>query len=246
MVARYAESGRPLGADQEAALRGVLTSGAQVEVLTAAAGTGKSFVVGAIADAWTSQHDPDVEPGRVFGLAPYQNAAEVLAGEGLATKNVAAWLATQGRLDRARPGVAATGPNGDDEAWRLRRGDLVVVDEAGTAETPAVVEVRRRCEAAGAKLLLVGDTEAADRDRPGRRAGRPRARTASPTSSPRSAGSATTGKGPRRCGCATATRTCSPSTASTAGSSTPAPPSRPRPPRRGRGWPTPSTAASRC
>ena len=50
-------------------MRGVLTSGAQVEVLTAAAGTGKSFVVGAIADTWTSQHDPDVEPGRVFGLA---------------------------------------------------------------------------------------------------------------------------------------------------------------------------------
>ncbi|MDN5854992.1 MAG: relaxase domain-containing protein, partial [Actinomycetia bacterium] len=69
VVARYAESGRSLGADQEAALRGVLTSGAQIEVLTAAAGTGKSFVVGAIADAWTTRHDPDTEPGRVFGLA---------------------------------------------------------------------------------------------------------------------------------------------------------------------------------
>ncbi|WP_300008269.1 MobF family relaxase [Pseudonocardia sp.] len=156
---RFAESGTRLGPDQEAALRGVLTSGAQVEVLTAAAGTGKSFVVGAIAGTWTDpEGDPDVElPRRVFGLAPYQNAAEVLAGEGLATKNVRAWLATQNRIDRTRPGQHATGPTGDDEAWRLRRGDLVVVDEAGTAETGDLVAVHARCQSAGAKLLLVGD-----------------------------------------------------------------------------------------
>ena len=93
----------------------------------------------------------------MFGLAPYQNAAEVLAGEGLATKNVAAWLATQSRIDRARPGQAATGPNGDDEEWRLRADDLVLVDEAGTAETGDLLAIWRRCSASGAKLLLVGD-----------------------------------------------------------------------------------------
>ncbi len=153
-MARFAESGVTLGVDQEAALRGVLGSGARVEVLTAAAGTGKSFVVGAIADSWT---DPDSGgvPRRVFGLAPYQNAAEVLAGEGLATKNVAAWLATQNRLDRARR--PPRGPNGDDEQWRLRANDLVVVDEAGTAETGDLLAIWRRCAAVGAKLLLVGD-----------------------------------------------------------------------------------------
>ena len=167
VTARFATSGMTLGADQEAALRGVLTSGAQVEVLTAAAGTGKSFVVGAIADSWTNpppvtpdaQPDPD-DPAlsrRVFGLAPYQVAADVLAGEGLASKNIRAWLATQGRLDRARPGVPATGPNGDDEAWRLRRDDLVVIDEAGTAETGDLLAIYERCAAVGAKLLLVGD-----------------------------------------------------------------------------------------
>ncbi|WP_298797136.1 MobF family relaxase [Pseudonocardia sp. 73-21] len=155
VCARFADSGMRLGPDQEAALRGVLTSGAQVEVITAAAGTGKSFVVGAIADTWT---DPDEElPRRVFGLAPYQNAAEVLAGEGLPAKNVRAWLATQGRIDRTRPGQTAVGPNGDDEAWRLRPGDMVVVDETGTAETGDLVAIRARCRAAGVKLLLVGD-----------------------------------------------------------------------------------------
>ena len=161
VCARFAESGIRLGPDQEAALRGVLTSGAQVEVLIAAAGTGKSFVVGAIADTWTTPADPDDPedgaPRRVFGLAPYQNAAEVLAGEGLPAKNVRAWLATQGRIDRTRPGQNATGPNGDDEAWRLRDGDLVLVDEAGTAETGDLVAIHARCQQAGAKLLLVGD-----------------------------------------------------------------------------------------
>lgn len=151
VCARYAESGVTLGADQDAALRGVLSSGAQVEVLTAAAGTGKSFVVGAIADSWTATGEG--APRRVFGLAPYQNAAEVLAGEGLDAKNVRAWLATQARLGRG----PSSGPNGDDERWRLRADDLVVVDEAGTAETGDLVAIRERCAAAGAKLLLVGD-----------------------------------------------------------------------------------------
>ncbi|MGD9525311.1 MobF family relaxase [Pseudonocardia sp.] len=150
LAARFAESGVTLGADQAAALRGVLTSGARVEVLLAAAGTGKSFVVGAIADSWTHTGDPDALPRRVFGLAPYQVAADVLAGEGLTTKNVAAWLAAQRRLDH---------PSGrsEDERWRLRSGDLVVVDEAGTATTTDLVEIGQRCRDAGAKLLLAGD-----------------------------------------------------------------------------------------
>ena len=162
-IARFAESGAALGVDQAAALRGVLTSGARVEVIVAAAGTGKSFVVGAIADAWTNPPNPTTpspaEPGEsgrhVFGLAPYQNAAEVLAAEGLRTKNVAAWLGTQNRLDRAEPGRPPAAI--EDEAWRLRSGDLVVLDEAGTLDTPDLLAILDRCATSGAKLLLVGD-----------------------------------------------------------------------------------------
>ena len=47
------ESGIELGVDQAAAVHGVLTSGARVETLVGPAGTGKSFVVGAIARGWT-------------------------------------------------------------------------------------------------------------------------------------------------------------------------------------------------
>ncbi|WP_226353758.1 AAA family ATPase [Pseudonocardia sp. ICBG601] len=144
-MARFAESGRELGADQAAAVRGVLTSGARLEVLQAAAGTGKSFVVGALADAWT-EHG-----GRVFGLAPSENAAQVLAEDGVTAANLARWLATQQRLDG--PGQPADA----DAGWALRDGDLLVVDEAGMASTTQLAQVQQRAAAAGAKLLLVGD-----------------------------------------------------------------------------------------
>jgi len=144
---RFATSGRTLGVDQAAALRGVLTSGAQVEVISAAPGTGKSFVVGALAEAWAG-----VEERRVFGLTPSQVAAGVLAEEGVtAATNTAAWLGAQGRLTRGGPVDAA------DEAWRLRAGDLVVVDEANMASTDHLAAVQARCAEVGAKLLLVGD-----------------------------------------------------------------------------------------
>ena len=160
-VEMLAEAGIELGADQAAAVRGVLTSGARVECLVGPAGTGKSFVVGALAKAW---QDPDLwaddaaepatneqlPPRRVFGLASSQIATEVLAGEGVAARNIARSLATQNRLDAGRAG-------GDDHAWQLRAGDLVVVDESAMADTAALAAIHQRVSEAGAKLLLVGD-----------------------------------------------------------------------------------------
>jgi conjugative relaxase-like TrwC/TraI family protein len=143
-------AGVDLGADQGAAVRGVLTSGARVESLIGPAGTGKSFVVGALAKAWA---DPSLWAGaqqRVFGLATSQRAAGVLVDEGLTATNTARWLATQDRL--------AAGRGGDEDTpWSLRRGDLVVVDESSMADTAQLAAVYRRVEAAGGKLLLVGD-----------------------------------------------------------------------------------------
>ncbi|WP_214364959.1 MobF family relaxase [Pseudonocardia sp. H11422] len=133
VIVRFAESGHELGADQAAAVRGVLTSGARVEVLAAAAGTGKTFTVGALTEAWQ-------ETGRrVLGLAPSQVAADLLAAEGLTATNTARWLTNS---------VGEMVP---------RESDLVVVDEAGMTSTGELAEIVRRCDAAGAKLLLVGD-----------------------------------------------------------------------------------------
>ncbi|GAA3242489.1 hypothetical protein GCM10017691_46620 [Pseudonocardia petroleophila] len=148
------ESGLELGVDQAAAVRGVLTSGARVESLVGPAGTGKSFVVGTLARAWT---DPELTGGpqrRVFGLATSQMATDVLAGEGLTTRNVARWLATQ---DRFTAGAAESRALDEDAPWRLREGDLVVVDESAMTDTPALAAIHRHAAAAGAKLLLVGD-----------------------------------------------------------------------------------------
>jgi hypothetical protein len=141
---RFAESGHALGADQRAVLIGVLTSGAGLESISAAAGAGKSFLTGAIAQAWQSTG------GRTFGMSAMEVATGVLREEGLAARNVSAWLTTQQRL------ADGHGVDGDD-AFRLRLGDLVVMDEAETVPTQQLAEVHRRCAEAGAKLLCVGD-----------------------------------------------------------------------------------------
>ena len=147
---QLAEGGIELGADQAAAVRGVLTSGARIESLVGPAGTGKSFVVGALAKAW---QDPDLWDGerrKVFGLATSQIATEVLAGEGLNARNVARWLATQQRLADGRA-------VDEDREWSLRAGDLVVVDESAMTDTADLAAIHEHVRDAGAKLLLVGD-----------------------------------------------------------------------------------------
>jgi len=154
-----AESGIELGPDQAAAVRGVLTSGARVETLVGPAGTGKSFIVGTIAQAWNDPAHaggPDSGVRRVFGLATSQIATEVLKAEGLDASNVAAWLAAQRRLS-AGAGSPGPRPIDADQAWRLRAGDLVVVDESAMTDTAALAAIHQHVDTAGAKLLLVGD-----------------------------------------------------------------------------------------
>jgi conjugative relaxase-like TrwC/TraI family protein len=149
-VTGLAEVGIELGVDQAAAVRGVLTSGANVESLVGPAGTGKSFVVGALAKAW---QDPDLWAGqqrRVIGLASSQVASDVLAGEGVAARNIAQWLGVQHRIGQGRA-------SDDDREWQLRSGDLVVVDESAMANTADLAQIHRHVTAAGAKLLLTGD-----------------------------------------------------------------------------------------
>ncbi|MCO7192558.1 ATP-dependent RecD-like DNA helicase [Pseudonocardia sp. McavD-2-B] len=149
-LARLDDEGVRLGTDQAAAVRGVLTSGARVETLVGPAGTGKSFVVGTLARAWT-----DRESGRrVFGLATSQVATNLLTGEGLTARNVTRWLSTQDRLAAAPAERRAVD---GDEGWRLRDGDLVVVDESAMTDTASLAAVHGHVAAAGAKLLLVGD-----------------------------------------------------------------------------------------
>jgi hypothetical protein len=149
-IERLAAAGLMLGDDQAAAVRGILTSGAKVETLVGPAGTGKSRVVGALAKAW---EDPDLWGGqrrRMVGLAASQVATEVLAADGVPAMNITRWLKTQQR-------IASGFATAEEEAWTLRKGDLVVVDESAMANTSDLAEIHDRCDTAGAMLLLVGD-----------------------------------------------------------------------------------------
>jgi hypothetical protein len=149
-LAGLAESGIVLGEDQAAAVRGVLGSGACVESLVGPAGTGKSFVTGMLAAAWTDPSSWGGQARQVVGLATTEQATQVLDGEGLPARNIARWLAIQDRLTTGRP-------VGDDQAWQLGVGDLVIVDESAMVDTTALAAVHQHATTAGAKLLLTGD-----------------------------------------------------------------------------------------
>ena len=131
-----------LADDQVQAAYGVLTSGRAIDILVGAAGTGKTRTVAALAEIWR-----EARVGRVIGLTTSTNAAHVLAAEGLAeSHNFAAFLGRIRDSDRTRGHLP------------VRRGDLLVVDEASmvsTGDLAAVEDIATRC---GAKILLTGDT----------------------------------------------------------------------------------------
>lgn len=148
-----AEEGVKLGADQRAAIEGTMTSGAKMESLVGPAGTGKSYTLGNLARAWTRPETwgvPAEQAPRIFGLAASQIATDVLAGEGLNAHNITRWRNAQARLAEGRGSV-------EDEALRLRPGDLVAVDESAMASTQDVAAVHQLAAEHGAKTLLTGD-----------------------------------------------------------------------------------------
>ena len=87
-AADAALAGTDLDYSQRAAVKGLLTSGRLISCLVAPAGTGKTYVMAAFARIWAA------ETGcRVLGLTASENAARVLAGEGMTeTYNIAKFL----------------------------------------------------------------------------------------------------------------------------------------------------------
>ncbi|MDA8312129.1 MAG: relaxase domain-containing protein [Actinomycetota bacterium] len=165
-----------LSLDQALAVEQVATSGRCLDVLVGPAGTGKSTTMAGLRAVWEAEHGP----GSVLGLAPSAAAAEVLAEElRIATENTAKWCYEHRReaermamIAHARRELAdpATSPRhrstlrshadrmeAEVDAWRLRAGQLVIVDEASLAGTFALDELVSAAGDAGAKVLLVGD-----------------------------------------------------------------------------------------
>lgn len=133
-----------LGADQAAAVENIACSGRLVDVLVGPAGSGKTTSLEKLREIWETQHGA----GSVRGLAPTARAAEVLAESlGIETENTAKWLYETGRGTAMRDGFS----------YELHAGDLIIIDEASISGTIALDTLRGQAEAAGAKLLLVGD-----------------------------------------------------------------------------------------
>ncbi|OIQ88908.1 multifunctional conjugation protein TraI [mine drainage metagenome] len=167
-----------LADDQTAAVAAVATSGRRLDVLVGPAGSGKTTTLLALRRAWERTHGR----GSVIGLATSSTAAAQLsAALGIGCENTAKWLHESvgpaaktradvlGRLRQART-AAVTGPvrartietaiaglMREQATWRLQAGQLVIVDEASLASTASLDAVVAQAEAAGAKVLLVGD-----------------------------------------------------------------------------------------
>jgi conjugative relaxase-like TrwC/TraI family protein len=122
-------------ADEQAAMaRSLTTSGDGVEVVRAAAGTGKTRGLAAARDAW------EADGVRVFGCAPAARAAvemETLAG--IDSTTIARLL-----LDI-------------DQGNGLAPGSVLVVDEAGMVGSRTIDRLAQHAADTQSKLVLVGD-----------------------------------------------------------------------------------------
>ncbi len=128
--------------DQAAAALAVLTDGRCVSVINAPAGAGKTWVLAAAGKAWAA-----TGLGRVIGITPSQSARNTLAAGVPESYNTAQFL---GHLPGRR---GARGP------VQLRPGDLVLMDEASMVAPPDLTDVVTQAAAAGAKVILAGDTQ---------------------------------------------------------------------------------------
>ena len=121
----------------------MLTATTAATALVAAAGAGKSDTMAEFARLCTT-----FTGRRVIGLTTATNAARVLASEGLAESyNIAEFL---GKIE------------GSDELRRpvpLYQDDVLVLDEASQLSTTDLAMVQEAARTAGARLVLVGDTE---------------------------------------------------------------------------------------
>lgn len=126
-----------LTVQQRRAVESICRSARQVDLLIGPAGAGKTTTMRALRAVWSSEHGR----GSVVGLAPSAAAAQALADDlGVACENTSKWLH---EYDRGRT--------------ELRRGQLVIVDEATLADTVTLDRLTGIAAGAGAKVLLVGD-----------------------------------------------------------------------------------------
>ena len=141
-VLEMAANGTALDAGQAALVRQMCTSRARVQLAIAPAGAGKTTAMRALTLAWTQ------DGGHLLGLTPSAAAAAVLAEQtGIRTDTLAKliWSLQQGDLP---DWAAAVGPS-----------TLVIIDEAGMADTLTLDTAVQFAIGRGASVRLVGDDQ---------------------------------------------------------------------------------------
>ncbi|MGH2867447.1 MAG: MobF family relaxase, partial [Solirubrobacteraceae bacterium] len=124
----------PLTDDQAAAVHEIASRGRGIETVQALAGTGKTTMIGALADAYR------LAGWRILGAAPTGRAARQL-------RNVAGIAA--GTMH------ALVGELEWTDGFSSRT--VLVIDEAGMAPTRITAELLAHAEQAGAKVIAIGD-----------------------------------------------------------------------------------------
>jgi ATP-dependent exoDNAse (exonuclease V) alpha subunit len=131
-----------LDAGQASLVRQMCTSGARLQLAIAPAGAGKTTAMRALTLAWTE------DGGQVLGLTPSAAAAAVLAEQtGIRTDTVVklTWSLDHGELP---DWAAAVGPS-----------TLVIIDEAGMADTLSLDAAVQFAIGRGANVRPVGDDQ---------------------------------------------------------------------------------------
>jgi hypothetical protein len=137
-----AANGTALDAGQVALVRQMSTSGARVELEIAPAGAGKTTAMRALTLAWTQ------DGGQVIGLAPSAAAAAVLAEHtGIQADTLAKLTWGIGHHDLL------------DWAAYIDRRTLMIIDEAGMADTLSLDLAVQFAIDRGASVRLIGDDQ---------------------------------------------------------------------------------------
>lgn len=141
-VMECAVSGVELNAGQANLVRQMATSGRRIQLGIAAAGTGKTTAMRVLTKAW------EESGGNVIGLAPSAAAAAALRDQTGSTTETLAKLVTE-----LAPDVHATIAN------QIHAGTLVIVDEAGMADTISLDKAIQYALSRGASVRLLGDDQ---------------------------------------------------------------------------------------
>jgi conjugative relaxase-like TrwC/TraI family protein len=137
-----AANGNALDTGQTLLVRQMCTSGARLQLAIAPAGAGKTTAMRALALAWTQ------DGGHMIGLAPSAAAAAVLGEQtGIRTETLAklSWSLDHGHLP---DWAAAVGPS-----------TLLIIDEAGMADTLSLDTAVQFAIGRGASVRLIGDDQ---------------------------------------------------------------------------------------